>query len=317
MARPPALKKKSVLDGKYELLAPVGVGGMATVWKAQMLGAAGFRRTVAVKKMHRQFSRDDAYIQMFVEEARIGSQLVHHNLVQVYDFCGDETQGYFLVLEWVEGVSFQKLVDFFVAQGHPPPWDLVVFVVSSALKGLSAAHDRLDDEGQPCPVVHRDVTPGNILVSTRGEPKLSDFGLARADDREAEMTAPGIIKGKLAYSAPELLAGERASLAGDIYSMGVCLWEGLAGRRLFRGGNELEVLRKIARGDVPAIDEERDDLPPGLVEIVHQSLRLEPELRPTSAMDMAEQLVKVLRRARVRYFKDRLAEAVRRARASK
>lgn len=315
MAKPPPLRKKTILADKYELIAPAGVGGMATVWKANMLGAAGFRRTVAIKKMHRQFVKDSTYIKMFVEEARVGSQLVHQNVVQVYDFCGDESQGYFLVMEWVDGVSLKTLIESYTRDGQETPWDLVVYVISGVLKGLAAAHDRLDEDGHPSPVVHRDVTPGNILISVQGEAKLSDFGLARADDRDAEQTAPGIIKGKLAYAAPELLAGERATIACDIYGVGVCLWEALAGRRLFQGGNELEVLRQIANGRVPNLLEARPDLPAALCEVVHQTLRLEPEKRPSSAMDMAEELLKVLRRSRVRYFKDRLSEAVRRVRA--
>jgi serine/threonine-protein kinase len=300
-----------LLAGKYELISPAGVGGMATVWKAKMQGAAGFHRLVAVKRMRREFSKDDAYVRMFVEEARVGSQLTHQNLVQVFDFCGDEQQGYFLVMEWVDGISLTTLIRNFVDAGESPPWDLICFIMVSTLRGLAAAHDRLDAEGQPCPIIHRDATPSNIMLGLNGEVKLSDFGLARADDRNTERTEPGVVKGKLGYTAPEVLNGVAADERSDVFSMGVCLWESLAGKRLFAAARELDVYKMICAGDAGDIADERADLPPGLAEEVMKAIHTQPEKRHASAVDMADSLVKILRRSPVRYFKDRLGELVR------
>lgn len=284
---------------------------MATVWKAKMQGSAGFHRLVAVKKMRREFSKDDAYVRMFVEEARVGSQLTHQNLVQVYDFCGDESQGYFLVMEWVDGISLGRLIRHFEERGEPAPWDLLCFIMVSTLRGLAAAHDRLDAEGNPCPIIHRDVTPSNIMLGLNGEVKLSDFGLARADDRTMESTQPGVIKGKLGYTAAEVLRGERADERSDVFSMGVCLWEALAGQRLFTAPAELEIYRMICSGQARDLDELRKDLPVGLGAVVMKAISLRAEDRYASSVDMADALVKILRRSPVRYFKDRLAELVR------
>lgn len=318
MGGPPPLGrvKHKRLDGKYELLAPAGRGGMATVWRARMVGAAGFERTVAVKKMHTELRSDADYLSMFVEEARVGSQLTHSNVVQVYDFCGDAEQGYYLVMEWVEGVSLQRLVRHFTDAGSRPPWDLMVYVLEGIAQGLNAAHDRLDDEGHPCPIIHRDVTPSNILCSVGGQAKLTDFGVARADDRDAnKKTAPGIVKGKLAYTSPEVLKGQRPTESTDVFAVGVCLWESLTGRRLFKANTDVETYRMIIDGNAQALDEIRDDLPPGLSDLCTKTLDPDPAKRPASALDLAEGLGEVLKHAKVRYWRDRLGEAVRQTKA--
>lgn len=304
-----------MLDGKYELVAPVGVGGMASVWRAVARGAAGFRRTVAVKRILREFRDDEYYTQMFVEEARVGSELTHHNLVSVYDLCGSAEQGYFLVMEWVEGCGLGGLIK--ACRPDPTPWDEMTFAIASALNGLAAAHDRMDEAGNPRPIIHRDVSPGNILVSVRGEVKLSDFGIAKAEDRRAVApTLPGVVKGKPSYMAPEVLRESTPNEASDIYSMGVTLWEALAGCKLFSKPSELELLRAVIDGEVTPITDVRDDLPAALVDLVGRSLATAPEDRFASASDFADELFAVLNREQRKYLKARLGERVRASRAA-
>ena len=211
---------------------------MATVWRGCVRGAAGFARTVAIKRMLPSLSESEDFAAMFVEEARVVADLSHPNIVQVQDFGLDERGGYFIVMEWVEGLDLGRWLFSHRRDRVPTAWQSVVTVGAAIARALYCAHERVDGEGRPAPVFHRDVTPSNILIDVYGVPKLSDFGLARAMDR-ITLTTPGVVKGKLAYVAPELVGGHKASSASDVYSLGVVLWEALAGRRLFEAGNAL------------------------------------------------------------------------------
>ena len=197
----------SLLDGKYELLELAGEGGMASVWKAQVRGAAGFQRSVAIKKIKSEYRAIRNYTDMFIEEARVGAELAHPNIVQVYDFCVDELGSYYIVMEWVEGVDMSTLVRSFRDRNQMVPWPLVVAAGIGSLRGLGAAHERTRPDGHVAPVVHRDVSPHNILVGTDGIARIMDFGIARAEQRLSS-TREGTVKGKLAYMAPEQLAME-------------------------------------------------------------------------------------------------------------
>jgi serine/threonine-protein kinase len=283
-----------VVAGKYELVELVGEGGMATVWRARMYGAAGFSRPVAVKKMKAEFRAIKNYIDMFVEEARVGSELQHPNIVQVYDLCQDEERSYYLVMEWVDGMDLGSFVRAFTSQGHPTPWPLVAAVGVGALRGLAAAHERKGPAGEPAPVIHRDVSPHNVLLGRNGVVKLTDFGLARAMDRIHSLTAPGTVKGKLSYLAPEITMGKGATPLSDVFSMGSTLWEGLAGEALFDGVRDVDVFAKIRRGEVRPIDSMRADLPPRLVAALHRALAIAPAQRFASARDMAHEISGVL-----------------------
>lgn len=267
---------------------------MATVWRATMRGAAGFTRRVAVKKIKPQFQAIQNYINMFVEEARVGSDLDHPHIVQVHDFVIDERSAYYLVMEWVEGLDLGSFVRSFFRGGVATPWQLLTVVALDALRGLAAAHERHLPDGRAVPVIHRDVSPQNILISVNGIAKLTDFGLARARDRVFSLTAPGTVKGKLNYLPPEVTYGQPATPRSDIFSLGNVMWESLVGRRLFRGDSDLDTFNLIRECQVPDLRELRPDLPRPLVDVIHKSLALEPDERYHSARDMARAMAPVL-----------------------
>jgi len=282
-----------VIGGKYELIELAGEGGMAEVWRADMRGAAGFRRPVAIKMIKPEFKASDEYIAMFVEEARVGSELQHANIVQVNDFGQDEHQSYYLVMEWVDGLSLNAWVHGHTGARLATPWELVAAIGIETLNGLDAAHTRRKD-GHRAPIIHRDVSPENLLLGVSGAVKLSDFGLSRAKDRIARLTRPGTIKGKIAYISPEMTIGKEASPQSDVFAMGVTLWQALAGRRLFEG-DYLEMFRKIMHGEITPLAPLRPDVPGALVEVVHHALEPVPANRFLSAREMAQSLAAVLR----------------------
>lgn len=303
-----------IIVGKYELVSPAGEGGMAVVWKALVRGAGSFQKMVAIKRIQAGKNADPSFIKMFEEEARVGSQLQHPNVVQIMDFGRDEEGGYYLVMEWVEGLDMFQWVRSYHRAMKVTPWPLVSAIGIEVLRGLSAAHERVTDTGEPAPIIHRDVSPSNILLGVNGTAKLTDFGLARAMDR-ASMTRPNVIKGKLAYCAPELITGAKANARTDIFGLGVVLWEALAQKRLFTGKNDLEVLLAVRKGDIPPLSNERDDIPPALETVIQQSLAQNPEERFQTAREMARALAAVLRSTTEHADAEPLGASVRAARA--
>jgi serine/threonine protein kinase len=282
----------TVLSGKYELVSEIGSGGMAVVWEGLLHGANGFRKPVAIKRILREVRGFPDVVEMFVEEARVGAMLRHPNIVDTSDFGADERGHHYLVSELVRGLDFGKLTQSFGRDGVP--WMLVAAIAIEVLRALEAAHSRLDESGQPAPIVHRDVTPSNILLDQRGLVKLVDFGLARAMDR-TRRTRPDIVKGKLSYLAPELLWGHESSPASDLFSLGVVLWEALAGERLFDAETDLLVVELVRATRVPLLSARRPDLPLGVVTTIHRALERHPEQRFPSARAMLTELARQLR----------------------
>ncbi len=279
-----------LIAGKYELLERAGEGGMAVVWKGLMRGAAGFTRPVAMKQIKPELRHDERQVAMFVEEARLGSCLLHPNIAQVLDFVDDEQGAYWLITEWVDGLDLGSLLRYYRSRHERIPWPLATLVGVGALRGLAAAHERHTADGTPVPIVHRDVSPQNLLLGIGGSVKLSDFGLARARDRTSVLTIPGFIKGKLGYLAPELVGGLQASPQSDLFSMGSVLWEALSGHPLFTGKNDREVLRAIHRGQVAPVSSERPGLPKLLVFAIGRALGRTPVERYPTAAAMAQDL---------------------------
>jgi serine/threonine-protein kinase len=268
----------------YELLKVVGQGGMATVWK----GRAADGELVALKRLIPSLERDPVFVRLFEEEARATATLRHRHIVALRA-AGEEPKGrHYLVLQWIHGVDLRHFVDWHYQDERPTPWRLVARVGVHMLRGLAAAHERLDASGVLSPVYHRDVSPANVMLDVTGVARVADFGVARAMDR-ASMTQPGIVKGKLGYSAPEALRGNPPTAQSDLWSAGVVLWESLTGDRLFAAKGIAELLGKI-KGDVPKLTELRPDLPADVAELVHSMLEKSADHRPVSASDSADWL---------------------------
>jgi serine/threonine-protein kinase len=285
-----------LIDGKYQLVSLAGEGGMASVYKAVVRGAAGFQRTVAVKHIKPEFRALKNYIDMFIEEARVGSELAHPNIVQVHDFVS-EAGSYYLIMEWVEGIDLGALIKVYRDAVRDVPWPLAATIGIGTLRGLGAAHDRVAPDGTPAPVIHRDVSPHNVLLGVNGAVKLSDFGLARARDRAASLTAPGTVKGKLSYLAPEVTFGKPNTVQSDLFGVGSVLWETLTGDRLFDGRNDIEIFKKIRACQIPSIQARRKDVPTALATILEVALSADPANRYATADEFAHALDQVLKQA--------------------
>ena len=289
----------SIIGGRYQLVEPVDEGGLSTVWQGVARASEVFARPVAIKVMKRAFSSvGGPYLQMLLEEARIGARLQHANLIQVIDFITEMTPAgprYCLVMEWIDGVNLKTLTRIEKDMDRPISWAFVATVGLRTLRGLAAAHELRGIDGKPSPVVHRDVAPQNILLGLNGDVKLSDFGMARAKDRIAELTAPGFVKGTLSYMAPEILVGKPATPASDLFSLGITLWETLTGERLFHSKSDPEVVAKIRACVVPPLGEKRKDVPERMAAAIHKALDPDPAQRFPSARYMANELSEVLR----------------------
>lgn len=283
-----------LLGGKYEVLELAGEGGMAKVYRGQTHGVAGFTRPVAIKRVLAPLSQNPEFLKMFVEEARVVSELDHPNIAQIHDFDRDRTGEYYLVLEWVEGLTLREWSQGYREHGNHTPWSLTAAIGIEVLEALHAAHARKDTQGRPAPIFHRDVTPQNVMVSNCGVVKLTDFGLARAMDRSS-ITKPGFVKGKISYLAPELTYEAEPSVQTDLFSVGVVLWEVLASEKLFKGEDPLALVGTIRDTEVPDLGKFRDDLPERLLEIIRKALRRNPVERYGSSRDMARALAALLR----------------------
>jgi eukaryotic-like serine/threonine-protein kinase len=282
-----------ILTGKYELLERAGAGGMAVVWRGRTLGASGFTRLVAIKRIISHLARSEEFVRMFVEESRVVSELAHPGIAQIHDFDQDEEGHHFLVLEWVEGIDLAELVAAFATAGERAPWPLVCQVGIGVLEALSAAHDRRNAALEPTPIYHRDLTPQNIRITTLGYVKLTDFGVAKAADR-VSFTRPDAIKGKLSYLAPESVRGAPASARTDLYSVAIVLWEALAGRRLYDGRSDAEVMFQVHDGRVPSLRSIRSDIPDSLESVMSCALSRDANGRFETVRAFARALTHVL-----------------------
>jgi eukaryotic-like serine/threonine-protein kinase len=283
-----------VVGGRYELVDVLGRGGMAVVWRALQRGAVGFARPVALKRVVAALSRSPEALSLFAEEARVGALLRHPNIVQLLDYAHDEQGEPYLVSELVEGLHFGDWMRAHARTSEPTPWELVAAIGIEVLRGLDAAHSRLDGQGKPAAVLHRDVTPSNILLDETGIVKLADFGLARAMDRE-RMTRPDVVKGKAAYLAPEVVRGAGPSPQSDLFGVGIVLWEALSGLRLFAGDNEVKSALLVRDAIVPMLGTKRTGVPLQISNIVHRALERDPDRRFRSALEMMAALREALR----------------------
>jgi serine/threonine protein kinase len=237
--------------GKYRILKHLATGGMGEVFLARQDGLRGFTKVVVVKRLLAQYARDPAFLEMFLNEARLAAQLHHPNIVQVFDL-GEEQGQFFIAMEFVHGASLRVVKQKLSDAGRTFEPTMAAFLCAQALNGLQHAHALRDDAGQLLRLVHRDVSPDNLLVGFDGVVKVVDFGIAKAS-ASVSTTTTGTVKGKFAYMAPEYLAGDPIDGRADVYSMGVVLYELLSGTRPFRGNSEPALIMSIMRDDPPPL----------------------------------------------------------------
>ena len=218
---------------RYSIVSKLDAGGMAEVWKGKATSLRGFEKLVAIKRVLPDLAKKDTFINMFLDEARLSLHLNHANVVQTFDI-GTSDGAYFIVMEWVDGVNLKGVIESVKLSGDRIPLEQAVFISVEVCKGLYHAHRRHTPDGQPLNIVHRDISPPNLLISREGEVKLVDFGLAKAAT-QALVTDQGMIKGKFSYLSPEAAWGKPVDERADIFAVGALLWEMLAGRRLFEG----------------------------------------------------------------------------------
>ncbi len=274
--------------GRYEVITEIASGGMATVFLGRALGAAGFQRLVAIKCLHPHVAKDDDFVGMFMDEARLAARIRHPNVVPTLDLeNGDD--GLFLVMEYVDGEGLLGLLRGVFKDRKRVPVPIALRIVLDVCAGLHAAHELTGQSGEPLRLVHRDVSPHNILVGVDGIARITDFGIARAEER-LSVTRDGQIKGKIAYMAPEQTSGTPVDRRADLWSLGVVLWECLAGRRLFFGQNDGEVLRNLLVHPIPRLKELVPEIPEALDIAVMRCLARDPDERYATAGHMADAL---------------------------
>ncbi len=294
--------------GRYVVHAELASGGMATVHLAKLKGPLGFSRTVAIKQLHAHYAKDPDFVAMLLDEARLAGRIQHPNVVSPIDVVseGGEVS---VVMEYVHGEPLHRLVRA-LPKDERMALPFVSAVVSGVLHGLHAAHEALDEKGEPLGIVHRDVSPQNVIVGIDGVARVLDFGIAKATGR-IQTTRDGQIKGKLAYMAPEQCRSLAVGPRTDVYAVGVILWELLAGRRLFRGDNDASILEQVLLGVVRPPSRWVPALPSALDTIVMRALERDPELRFATAREMAMALEDVVSPASARELGAFVVEASR------
>ncbi|HOE81994.1 MAG: serine/threonine protein kinase [Myxococcota bacterium] len=277
---------------RYKIQEKINAGGMAEIYKAFAVTLDGFEKPVAIKRILPSLSSQPKFVNMFLDEARLSMHLNHANIVQVFD-VGRAQGAYFIVMELVEGHNLRQIFQRLSEVGLRFPVPVALYVASEMLKGLAHAHERRDNMGNLLGIVHRDVSPPNILISHQGEVKVADFGLAKATS-QAEITDPGVVKGKFSYLSPEALDGRAIDHRADIFAAGILLWELLANRRLFLGVDEQETVQLVQEMEIPSLALLNPDVPEELDRMVLKALNRDPRKRWISAREMSDALTDYL-----------------------
>jgi serine/threonine-protein kinase len=265
---------------------------MATVHLGRLMGPVGFARTVAIKRLHPQFAKDPEFVSMFLDEARLAARIQHPNVCATLDVVA--TQGeLFLVMEYLQGETLSRLIRGARSRAESIPPNIVVSIIAGSLYGLHAAHEAKTERGEPLNIVHRDISPQNILVNRDGVSKVLDFGVAKAAGR-FHTTREGNVKGKLPYMSPEQLRGQPIDRQTDVYAAAVCLWEALTLRKLFKGENEGAVLEQVLFGAVDPPSAFNPDVTPALDALVMRGIERDKTKRFTTAKEMAQALERTL-----------------------
>lgn len=270
--------------GRYAVYDEIAAGGMATVHLGRLLGPVGFSRTVAIKRLHPALSKDPEFTAMFLDEARLAARIRHPNVVQTLDVVARQGE-LFLVMDYVHGESLAMLSYLAAGRKETMPLGVVGTLISGMLQGLHAAHEACSERGERLEIVHRDVSPQNVLVGVDGIPRLLDFGIAKAMGRAAN-TRGAQLKGKIAYMSPEQITGSPVTRQTDIWGSAIVLWQSLTGCKLFQAQNDAETLYQILEGEIAPPSRHRKDVPPELDAVVLRGLERDPADRFATAQEM-------------------------------
>jgi len=276
--------------GKYLLLERIAVGGMAEVFVAKAFGVEGFERLLAIKKILPTMGEDAEFIRMFVDEARIAVQLAHANIVQVLEL-GKHDESLYIAMEYVSGRDLRQLMGRFRKRQEPMPLPQACLIVGEVCEALDHAHRKRDAQGRALGIVHRDVSPQNVLVSFEGEVKLIDFGIAKAESR-LQKTQSGILKGKFSYMSPEQVKGDAVDGRSDVFACGILLWELVCGEKLFAGDSDYAILEKVRLGAIPPPRSRNPRCPEALERAILKSLAIDPARRYQTASELHDDLMR-------------------------
>ncbi|MEZ4270005.1 MAG: protein kinase [Myxococcota bacterium] len=267
--------------GKYLLINQIASGGMGQIYYGKIAGIEGFEREVAIKKMLPHMSEDPNFIEMLINEAKLTVLLNHPNIVQVYDLAKDGNE-YYIAMEYVPGINGGTLLDACRRANTLMPWETAVHITMQILRGLAYAHNLRSEDGESMGILHRDITPQNVLITHNGIVKITDFGIAKARS-EISTTSPGMIKGKLGYITPEQISGKIPDQRIDIFCAGIFLWESLMCKRLFKGETEIDTFRMIVDAKIPRLSDVRDDVPAKIETVLRRALAKERTERFSTA----------------------------------
>ena len=269
--------------GKFRLVRRIARGGMATVYEAEQVGDRGFTKRVALKVIHEKFAREPEWLQLFIDEAKLSANLVHGNIVQIFQF--EEVNGdFYMAMEYIRGVTMRALIDRHRALGERIPPNLAAYILSRVCRALDYAHNFVDDLGNRLYIVHRDVSPGNILLTWDGQVKLGDFGIAKARTMHDPAEARQLTIGKKHYMSPEQVIGIPVDWRTDIFSTGVVLFELLALEQLFREVETEAAMDEVTIAPTPNVARILPDVDTGLVGLVTLAISKDPMLRPNAAI---------------------------------
>ena len=277
---------------KYRVVRKLEAGGMAEVFQAEMETIEGFKKGVAIKRVLPHLSQNRQFIEMFLDEARLSLKFNHANVAQTFSI-GISDNTYFIVMEFIEGVNIRKMMEFHERIGQPVAPEQALFITNEVCKGLSYAHNLKGTDGKPLGVVHRDVSPPNVLLSVQGEVKIVDFGLAKATS-QLESTDPGLIKGKFAYLSPEAAHGIEVDKRADIFAAATILWELLAGKRLFKGDSDYDTVMNVRSMPIPPVSSLNRRIPKEVDVILARALERDLGKRYQDAAEFGSDIMRLL-----------------------
>ncbi len=279
-------------EQRYRVIDRLEAGGMAEVFRGEALSMQGFKKQVAIKRVLPHLAQNKSFIRMFLDEARLGARLNHANIVTVFDI-GAADNTYFIVMEFVDGANLKALLETLRKLGRKPAPKEIMYIAMEICRGLSHAHDLRDDNGTLLNIVHRDISPPNILLTKGGEVKVTDFGLAKATT-QLEKTDPGVVKGKFSYLSPEAAMGMEVDARADLFAVGIVIWEALAGRRLFLGESDYDTVKKVQRAEVPRLGDIAPNIDNALQAFLDKAMARDRDERFLTAREMGDAIAEYL-----------------------